>query len=560
MIEEKSEPIYDLFFSNGYDPGKLPESNWILIVPTKSSWNDFGHRCRCHLYIQFDHVISTFSDSLLVGFLPVREKQANPYDEKSISSLNFPQITGKDQFPQFFSLFTSMESYRKLVHTYGVENAKYILNALNDLVFLRKYSLKSELVKTALQTEVFTLAFMRDNETFFSYHNAEGILDGLSEEQVSVATEHYNLRLALLGSENEHVLKMDFDLQSYLPKRINVLIGRNGLGKSRTLNAIADSLMKADGMFSARDNSRVMVSRLLALATPGETQNTFPPESDKSRIPYRRLALNRAGQTSSSRGFGELCVQLARSKEWVAGKNRWRLFKDCLRLIEGPGDIVLELDRPVTAQATGAFNLKSKKYIPLVNLNNGGEQTTLETWASVKDNTSALRYINGKVVPLSSGELAFLKFAVQACLFIENGTMVLLDEPETHLHPNLISDFIDLLDKLLESTGSIAIIATHSAYFVREVPKSQVHVFKTLERDQVEIVNPRLNTFGADIGAISYFVFDDDITSVLIRKLEKRFKTIHDLDTYLSSEDAKELSSDIIMRLKKTLGDDLEAN
>ncbi|MHC5791870.1 AAA family ATPase, partial [Streptococcus pyogenes] len=76
--------------------------------------------------------------------------------------------------------------------------------------------------------------------------------------------------------------------------------------------------------------------------------------------------------------------------------------------------------------------------------------------------------------PLSSGQLSFFKFALLACLHIENGSFVLLDEPETHLHPSMISDFITLLDNILERTGSYALIATHSTYFVREVAREQV--------------------------------------------------------------------------------------
>ncbi|MBF4349710.1 AAA family ATPase, partial [Vibrio anguillarum] len=78
-------------------------------------------------------------------------------------------------------------------------------------------------------------------------------------------------------------------------------------------------------------------------------------------------------------------------------------------------------------------------------------------------------------------------------------SFVLLDEPETHMHPNMIADFVGLLDQLLEDTGSQALIATHSAYFVREISREQVHVLLKNESDEISIVSPRLRTFGADI-------------------------------------------------------------
>jgi hypothetical protein len=66
------------------------------------------------------------------------------------------------------------------------------------------------------------------------------------------------------------------------------------------------------------------------------------------------------------------------------------------------------------------------------------------------------------------------------------------------------------LDGLLEATGSAAIIATHSAYFVREVFREQVTVLSVDSENMVRAQRPKLRTFGADVGAISYFVFGED--------------------------------------------------
>ena len=89
------------------------------------------------------------------------------------------------------------------------------------------------------------------------------------------------------------------------------------------------------------------------------------------------------------------------------------------------------------------------------------------------------------------GEISFLKFAAQVSLHIENGSLLLLDEPETHLHPNFISRFVSLLDSLLAITGSAAIIATHSAYFVREVFREQVTVLSVDDEWGVVANGPR---------------------------------------------------------------------
>ncbi|HDS1524567.1 TPA: AAA family ATPase, partial [Stenotrophomonas maltophilia] len=114
------------------------------------------------------------------------------------------------------------------------------------------------------------------------------------------------------------------------------------------------------------------------------------------------------------------------------------------------------------------------------------------------------------------------------CDCIENGSLVLLDEPETHLHPNLISSFCSLLEKTLRATGSSAVIATHSAYFVREVFREQVTVINRTG-NFTEIVKPRLRTFGADIGAISRFVFGEEDESRLAHQLMRQIVS-HEAD------------------------------
>src|SRR5690554_7214607 len=60
---------------------------------------------------------------------------------------------------------------------------------------------------------------------------------------------------------------------------------------------------------------------------------------------------------------------------------------------------------------------------------------------------------------------------------IRNNTLILYDEPETHLHPNAISQLINTLFNLLERFDSYCIITTHSPIIIRELVSKNVYVF-----------------------------------------------------------------------------------
>jgi energy-coupling factor transporter ATP-binding protein EcfA2 len=125
-----------------------------------------------------------------------------------------------------------------------------------------------------------------------------------------------------------------------------------------------------------------------------------------------------------------------------------------------------------------------------------------------------------RAINLSSGQRSMFHFALHFLTLAGQGTLLIIDEPETYLHPNLVSDYMMLLYKILERTSSVAIIATHSAYVVREVPNHCVHI---LERKglSVSISRPYLQTLGANVAEISLAVFGDSTVDAYHRKISE---------------------------------------
>jgi len=66
-----------------------------------------------------------------------------------------------------------------------------------------------------------------------------------------------------------------------------------------------------------------------------------------------------------------------------------------------------------------------------------------------------------KLGKLSSGH-AIVLLTITRLVELDERSLVLIDEPEVHLHPPLLSAFVRALSDLLIELNGVAIVATHS--------------------------------------------------------------------------------------------------
>ena len=107
---------------------------------------------------------------------------------------------------------------------------------------------------------------------------------------------------------------------------------------------------------------------------------------------------------------------------------------------------------------------------------------------------------------LSSGHKIVLLTITKLVETVEEKTFVLLDEPEVHLHPPLLSAFIRTLSELLLDRNGVALIATHSPVVLQEVPKSCVWVI-CRKGKHVSVEHPEIDTFGENVGTLTREAF-----------------------------------------------------
>lgn len=119
---------------------------------------------------------------------------------------------------------------------------------------------------------------------------------------------------------------------------------------------------------------------------------------------------------------------------------------------------------------------------------------------------------------LSSGHAAVLLSITRLVELVEEKSLVLIDEPEGHLHPPLLSAFVRALSELLTNRNGVAIVATHSPVVLQEVPKSCVWI---LGRDGLEVRadRPEKETFGENVSVLTREVFGLEVTQTGFHKL-----------------------------------------
>lgn len=538
---------YEIFFAPSWTSKNQLAPRSIVLVPSNDTWNNFGHRNRFYMWMPGEKsaiaLALAFQNEKNENSLWKTDNVVNKRFEKAIED-----ILPVWEFPEFFSMQYEMNDYRNLILKFGVDEAGHILNSLNDLVYGKLSHSGEKWYKDAISSEAFNLSFMRNSQTIFAFYNASSLLSGVQFENLTATEQKLELNFSLSGFENGHAFNFSFGFDEIVPKQIAVVIGKNGVGKSRALAKIVDFALEGNvAGLKGENGRRPMLGKIVAISTPGETHGTFPAPPKDAKIRYERLLSERnQAQKKMGHSLPEVLIQLARVYDNQIGENsRWDLFEEIVSEFADVSSLVIG----------NALN-PTEDYESVQSLVRGGEQKALEAMGRMDKDGMLLKKIPDKgIFPLSSGQVSFVRIAAQLCLTVENGTLILIDEPETHLHPNLITEFVGMLNRILELTGSIAIVATHSAYLVREVPRSQVHVIQE-SNGVVDVVSPRLKTFGADVGAISEFVFGDDIINRLVKDVGSRLKRSPDIRDTWKSRLSDELSPEAVMYLMEVIRKD----
>lgn len=491
------------------DTADIP-SSFVWLRPNNLTWNDFGHITNATIgFVENGQLVFEYNGK--AAYLEPRERKyvgvGNAVQRLSTDGRGVIATDSRG----VISLADTQETYRMIIRESGVENGNNRLVAAGDLVAIRGDASRKDIDRTALASDVFRFSLTRESEAYHAFRNAGPILRGLDQEDISSGPEAVVITIADQDGQNVEV-DFTFTHDTTIPKRTCVIIGKNGVGKSRALGNIARKALRGIRRGASDDTDRIVASRVLAFTPGNEFTGTFPGENWKHPATYyKRLSTSRVRHSDRGNTATASIVELSRNDRQIAAKSRFSIFMDAVQAINRPEEIAFR-------SSTGT------NMIPLTELRTSSEQHRLELLFDMVRAVEPGRLVDGHFYYLSTGEVRFIKLLAQACTYIENGSLLLLDEPETHLHPNFIARLMSALERLLADTGSCAIMATHSVYVVREVFHDQVVIVEKDVDGRISIKAPGMRTFGADISSISAFIFGEEDTSFLAEDTMRRIR------------------------------------
>lgn len=322
------------------------------------------------------------------------------------------------------------------------------------------------------------------------------------------------------------------------PTNVHVLIGRNGVGKTYTINQLTNALVRPDDgsygnfVWDKRDTELVEPEKFSNIISV--TFSAFDPfkplpsrENKLSSVRYQYIGLKHTGKDEDGnvkppKSLDDLATDFGQAVQVIvtqsAKRERWR---ETLALLESD---------PIFKRAE-VWRLIDEHQSLL---------QTLDQPAALKELRKQARDIYGK---LSSGHKILLLTITRVVETLEERSLILVDEPEAHLHPPLLSAFIRSLSDLLINRNAAAIIATHSPVILQEVPRTCVWRIRRTGRE-VKIGRPRGETFGENVGTLTHEIFGLEVADSGFHKMVSAA-----VDEGLTYES-------IVSRFKDQLGDE----
>lgn len=373
-------------------------------------------------------------------------------DEKIVKPLS---ETFKKLPVGFFSLGLTTGYYEKIVELFP-NNFSKIFDFLNDIA--KNPNLKRDFEKQ----EIFQKSFLRGSEADYILTNYTNIIKSKTNDWEYNFTFSYRVGKAV----KDHEVNFSFGKFTEAHYRFYCIVGKNATGKTKYLSQLVNKLTDIDevGEFSPL---RPNFSKVIAASFSFFDRFKFPKKIDSN---YEFIGIKNAARLIDEKEYS--------SKIWSSYKA-----------------IVLD---------------KKKKDLWHHSIETSLETEYLDFDLSELKNSSQKTDFFEKIENIfSSGQNIIFQFITRFIESIEHNSILIFDEPETHLHPNIAGRLLRTIHAILIKYNSFCILATHSPIIVQEIPSKFIRIFD--RQDNLPLIySPVIECFGENLSEISNTIFKVD--------------------------------------------------
>lgn len=480
-------------------PSRSDPSGHLGVVLAQDLWNDYSFQTQYHLYVYAPE----FSGR--IGTVKILRRGQTEADGLQLTPGPLAPLS-----TDFCSLGQDLDYYERLA-SLSPELRQEIVTHLRDALADPAH------VEGFLDEKGWRISVLRDID-WESFQRDASVL--MTRDYDRVARLGLELQFAVTGwstplhlrfaAPSDWTFWLSPSEEEKLPERIAVLTGRNGSGKSTLLARLARVLHA-----SQRDRRRPVLQSLGRIEPAG--------------IGFTRV-LNIAYSAFDAFELPGVSRRERRQllEDLKSGKGRYYFC--------GLRDVVRELEERVDLEQQaedGAALVRDRQPRTFVKsadqLAQDFERTVDRIWQAGRQDLY-LRALNilasdpsfsdagpeaGAALATaraeqfdnwSTGHKIVMHATASIVAFTEAKSIVLMDEPECHLHPPLLAAFMHAVRRILVANDAFAVVATHSPVVAQETLGRHVAVVRRAGGETV-ISPPRIETYGESIGEITDEVF-----------------------------------------------------
>lgn len=447
--------------------GSIPPAGRNVAYLYIDHWNDYSFVTMFHVTLFDENAAKHEPGSVKIGFKGQTEKTST----YSTLGEGFATLS-----PEYFSVGVDVDYYLTLFRDCSSTFRAEYFTALRDVAH------DQQTLELALNESVFQTSLLRSLSVNTVLDQFRRVLLG------GVPLTDYAFRFTLDAGEGTAPYQLGFNVKANSTPTTNIhaIIGRNGVGKTTLLNSMTKAItdpsctgcrFENHVWYEYRPISKDYFSGLVSVSF--SAFDPFNPPEEQSD-PSKGTCYFYVGLKSYADDSGALL----KSQNDLADE-----------FVESLGLCLSEQSR--SARWLEAIqNLESDDNFAEMNL-----IQLFELRDEVLDKVA-----RSLLKRMSSGHAIVLLTITKLVARVDEKTLVLFDEPESHLHPPLLSALIRSLSRLLSSRNAIAIIATHSPVVLQEIPKSCVWKI-TRSGLASEWRRPEVETFGENVGTLTREVF-----------------------------------------------------